>query len=137
MKVIRQSPHPWAWRGFSIGAAAFSALAALILWVMNILADRATRATWRACEVNPASAQWTKGYPFIVPVCSLIALLFAVVLALTALIVVRRSPIWTKVVSASALCAAILLLFPITWRIEEYDDYPGADISTLNAPCPQ
>ncbi|MFI0373265.1 hypothetical protein ACH35V_35855 [Actinomadura sp. 1N219] len=102
---------------------------------MDILGDRAIRATQRACEVNPSSAQWTKGFPFIVPVSALLALLLALVLALAVLVGAPKSPAWTKVVSGCALCLAILLLFPTALIVDEYDNYPGADVSTLNGPC--
>ena len=85
--------------------------------------------------MDPSSAQWTKGFPFVVPVFVLFTLSLALVLAITVLVGAPKSSAWTRLVSVCALCLALFLLFPVALKVDEYDDYPGADVSTLNGPC--
>ncbi|MFI0408292.1 hypothetical protein [Actinomadura sp. 3N508] len=66
---------------------------------------------------------------------SLTAFVLAMISALVAFTAVRRSPFWASFISVPSLFLAFLLLTPAIWRVQEYDDYPGPEISTLNAPC--
>ncbi|WUI02155.1 hypothetical protein OHR68_10210 [Spirillospora sp. NBC_00431] len=123
----------WGWT--TVCTVLLSITGPLGLVVMNVLQDRADEETALACRRDRANASWSKGFDQALPVSLFVLLVVAVVLALVILVVGRRVPIWGKPVTAVALFVALVSGLQVGLIADEYDDYPGGDISSLNGPC--
>lgn len=138
MTLTRRTPEAsrmrrWGWT--AVCTAVLSLTGPLGIMLMNALQNREDEATALACRRDRAHASWNKGFDQALPVTLLVGLIVAVVLALVVLLVGRRVPIWAKPVCALALFVALISGLQVGLVADEYNDYPGGDISSLNGPC--
>jgi hypothetical protein len=103
--------------------------------LMMLLDNAAARELDIACQINPASAHYSKGYAFSLPAGLLISVVVGIIVMLITMFS-RATPMWMKTIGVCTVFVAVVSGL-LTWIIvSEYHLYPGTDpTSIMGHPC--